>query len=188
MALQFGTFAFDHDAFMNANGGFHASMMQQNEATGRKRRSETDKRGVVIETISDDSDATDSDNDFADDFSDYDAAQRGGQSFGTAFARSFSSPSNAASLQRATSIDSDTNGQSGRAATASGRARPKEQKLCGVCGDKALGYNFDAVSCESCKAFFRRNALKGVVSLRAAFIAPSTYLHTYIHTNVNSKA
>ncbi|CAH0554438.1 unnamed protein product [Brassicogethes aeneus] len=32
-------------------------------------------------------------------------------------------------------------------------------KLCGVCGDKALGYNFNAITCESCKAFFRRNAL-----------------------------
>lgn len=32
-------------------------------------------------------------------------------------------------------------------------------KTCGVCGDKALGYNFNAVTCESCKAFFRRNAL-----------------------------
>uniref|UniRef100_A0A1I8JHB2 Nuclear receptor domain-containing protein n=1 Tax=Macrostomum lignano TaxID=282301 RepID=A0A1I8JHB2_9PLAT len=31
---------------------------------------------------------------------------------------------------------------------------------CTVCGDKALGYNFDAITCESCKAFFRRNALK----------------------------
>uniref|UniRef100_A0A1I8FCC7 Nuclear receptor domain-containing protein n=1 Tax=Macrostomum lignano TaxID=282301 RepID=A0A1I8FCC7_9PLAT len=30
---------------------------------------------------------------------------------------------------------------------------------CTVCGDKALGYNFDAITCESCKAFFRRNAL-----------------------------
>uniref|UniRef100_A0A1I8FCY4 Nuclear receptor domain-containing protein n=1 Tax=Macrostomum lignano TaxID=282301 RepID=A0A1I8FCY4_9PLAT len=27
---------------------------------------------------------------------------------------------------------------------------------CTVCGDKALGYNFDAITCESCKAFFRR--------------------------------
>lgn len=35
------------------------------------------------------------------------------------------------------------------------------QKICLVCGDKALGYNFNAVSCESCKAFFRRNALSG---------------------------
>ncbi|XP_011164704.1 uncharacterized protein LOC105199343 [Solenopsis invicta] len=33
-------------------------------------------------------------------------------------------------------------------------------KICGVCGDRALGYNFKAVSCESCKAFFRRNAKK----------------------------
>lgn len=34
-----------------------------------------------------------------------------------------------------------------------------DQKVCGVCGDKALGYNFNALTCESCKAFFRRNAL-----------------------------
>ncbi|KAH9506883.1 zinc ion binding [Dermatophagoides farinae] len=33
-------------------------------------------------------------------------------------------------------------------------------KICGVCGDKALGYNFNALTCESCKAFFRRNALR----------------------------
>ena len=32
-------------------------------------------------------------------------------------------------------------------------------KICRVCGDRALGYNFNVVSCESCKAFFRRNAL-----------------------------
>lgn len=34
------------------------------------------------------------------------------------------------------------------------------QKICGICGDKALGYNFNALTCESCKAFFRRNALR----------------------------
>ncbi|CAG2179830.1 unnamed protein product, partial [Oppiella nova] len=33
-------------------------------------------------------------------------------------------------------------------------------KICGVCGDKAIAKNFGAVSCESCKAFFRRNAHK----------------------------
>lgn len=38
------------------------------------------------------------------------------------------------------------------------------EKICGVCGDRAIGYNFDAMSCESCKAFFRRNAPKGLVS------------------------
>lgn len=38
-------------------------------------------------------------------------------------------------------------------------------KICGVCGDRALGYNFNAVSCESCKAFFRRNALKNKVNI-----------------------
>ena len=51
-----------------------------------------------------------------------------------------------------------------------GRSRKnKEGKICGVCGDHALGYNFDAISCESCKAFFRRNAPKGLVS-RSDFI------------------
>ncbi|XP_064603313.1 nuclear hormone receptor HR96-like isoform X3 [Liolophura sinensis] len=40
--------------------------------------------------------------------------------------------------------------------------KQKEDKYCGVCGDRALGYNFDAISCESCKAFFRRNAPKGL--------------------------
>ena len=28
-----------------------------------------------------------------------------------------------------------------------------------------LGYNFDGISCESCKAFFRRNALKIPVTI-----------------------
>ena len=45
-----------------------------------------------------------------------------------------------------------------------GTRKNKEDKYCGVCGDRALGYNFDAISCESCKAFFRRNAPKGLVS------------------------
>ncbi|XP_074658850.1 vitamin D3 receptor-like isoform X2 [Tubulanus polymorphus] len=54
---------------------------------------------------------------------------------------------------------SDDSNQTGKG----GRARKlKEDKYCGVCGDRALGYNFDAISCESCKAFFRRNALKGL--------------------------
>ncbi|CAF3527628.1 unnamed protein product, partial [Rotaria sp. Silwood2] len=32
--------------------------------------------------------------------------------------------------------------------------------ICGVCGAPAFGYNFDQITCESCKAFFRRNALR----------------------------
>ena len=35
--------------------------------------------------------------------------------------------------------------------------------ICVVCGSAANGYNFDAVTCESCKAFFRRNAFRSVV-------------------------
>ncbi|XP_076439671.1 vitamin D3 receptor B-like [Babylonia areolata] len=40
------------------------------------------------------------------------------------------------------------------------KQRMNGQKTCRVCGDRALAHNFDVVSCESCKAFFRRNALK----------------------------
>jgi len=43
------------------------------------------------------------------------------------------------------------------------RKTARDEKVCGVCGDRALSYNFDAISCESCKAFFRRNAPKGLV-------------------------
>nr|AID52831.1 hormone receptor 96 [Tigriopus japonicus] len=41
-----------------------------------------------------------------------------------------------------------------------GKTEKLLNKFCAVCGDKALGYNFNALTCESCKAFFRRNALK----------------------------
>lgn len=34
------------------------------------------------------------------------------------------------------------------------------ERVCIVCGETASGYNFDRLTCESCKAFFRRNALK----------------------------
>ena len=36
----------------------------------------------------------------------------------------------------------------------------KSELLCVVCGASANGYNFDAITCESCKAFFRRNAFR----------------------------
>lgn len=36
----------------------------------------------------------------------------------------------------------------------------RRHKMCLVCGDQATGYNFNVITCESCKAFFRRNALR----------------------------
>ena len=34
------------------------------------------------------------------------------------------------------------------------------RSLCVVCGDRARGCNFGAITCASCKEFFRRNAFK----------------------------
>ncbi|XP_022661248.1 vitamin D3 receptor A-like isoform X2 [Varroa destructor] len=33
----------------------------------------------------------------------------------------------------------------------------KPAKVCGVCGDRAKSYHFGGISCDSCKAFFRRS-------------------------------
>ncbi|VDM28305.1 unnamed protein product [Toxocara canis] len=41
----------------------------------------------------------------------------------------------------------------------------RRQKTCRVCGDHATGYNFNVITCESCKAFFRRNALRPKVAI-----------------------
>ncbi|PAV81481.1 hypothetical protein WR25_16617 [Diploscapter pachys] len=41
-----------------------------------------------------------------------------------------------------------------------GNERRIANKICRVCGDKAFSYNFNVITCESCKAFFRRNANK----------------------------
>jgi hypothetical protein len=43
--------------------------------------------------------------------------------------------------------------------------KKKKDLRCTVCGEKAVGYNFDQISCESCKAFFRRNALRDIVNI-----------------------
>ncbi|CAF0770518.1 unnamed protein product [Rotaria sp. Silwood1] len=49
----------------------------------------------------------------------------------------------------------------------SNQRKSKHDSLtCVVCGSLAFGYNFDAITCESCKAFFRRNALKKLTTLR----------------------
>jgi len=49
---------------------------------------------------------------------------------------------------------------------ANGQSRKKSDLSCVVCCGLAHGYNFDAISCESCKAFFRRNALFNVDRLK----------------------
>ncbi|KAM9294613.1 nuclear receptor subfamily 1 group I member 3-like [Gastrophryne carolinensis] len=36
------------------------------------------------------------------------------------------------------------------------------EKICAVCGDKAIGYNFHVLTCEGCKSFFRRSVNKGL--------------------------
>ncbi len=33
----------------------------------------------------------------------------------------------------------------------------RQSKLCQICGDKASVVNYGALSCQSCKTFFRRN-------------------------------
>ncbi|CAM4934992.1 unnamed protein product [Rotaria socialis] len=44
-------------------------------------------------------------------------------------------------------------------ANTNGEIEKNSDLSCAVCCAVAHGYNFDAISCESCKAFFRRNAL-----------------------------
>ncbi len=38
-------------------------------------------------------------------------------------------------------------------------------KKCHICDDVARGLNYNAITCMSCKSFFRRNAHKRSVSL-----------------------
>ncbi|NXA72615.1 VDR protein, partial [Thryothorus ludovicianus] len=40
-------------------------------------------------------------------------------------------------------------------------------RICGVCGDKATGFHFNAMTCEGCKGFFRRSMKK-----KAMFTCP----------------
>ena len=58
-----------------------------------------------------------------------------------------------------------------------GKQRGKAEKICEVCGAPSLGHNFGAVSCESCKAFFRRNAFRlQVVCLTSRDVCDNSYI------------
>uniref|UniRef100_A0A8C6TJQ1 Nuclear receptor subfamily 1, group I, member 2 n=1 Tax=Neogobius melanostomus TaxID=47308 RepID=A0A8C6TJQ1_9GOBI len=46
----------------------------------------------------------------------------------------------------------------------------EEPKFCGVCGDLAKGYHFNALTCEGCKGFFRR-AIKRSSPLQCPFLS-----------------
>ncbi|XP_031420134.1 bile acid receptor isoform X2 [Clupea harengus] len=50
-----------------------------------------------------------------------------------------------------------------RARHTSQPGRVKGEELCVVCGDKASGYHYNALTCEGCKGFFRRSITKNAV-------------------------
>ena len=53
------------------------------------------------------------------------------------------------------------------------KKRSLDDKICRICGDKALAHNFDVITCESCKTFFRRNARKTQAAIFLCLLCPS---------------
>ncbi|CAF1267911.1 unnamed protein product [Rotaria sordida] len=47
--------------------------------------------------------------------------------------------------------------------------------ICTICGDRAVGFNYDALSCASCKAFFRRNAHQPLISTESILLLITSY-------------
>ncbi|CAF1563764.1 unnamed protein product [Adineta steineri] len=62
------------------------------------------------------------------------------------------------SIKRSSSTQSST--ELDKTKSGSTAKRYKLTLICDVCDAVAHGYNFDAITCESCKAFFRRNGLQ----------------------------
>ncbi|XP_058498687.1 nuclear receptor subfamily 1, group H, member 5 isoform X2 [Solea solea] len=50
-----------------------------------------------------------------------------------------------------------------RSRVGSGGKSRGQDELCVVCGDKASGYHYNALTCEGCKGFFRRSVTKNAV-------------------------
>ena len=68
-----------------------------------------------------------------------------------------------------------------RAGLSPGTVRKKHrmaagERICRVCGDKAVAHNFDVITCESCKTFFRRNARKTQAAIFLCLLCPSPLL------------